>query len=79
VKADTEKAARILRVSVNLHLPLYCETVGYFEYRDLHDKFCLPSRETHHSHSDRIAVAVVKVYNTAYKMNNFIFVEWQTL
>ena len=34
VKAGTEKAALALRVSMNLHLPLYCENVGYFENKD---------------------------------------------
>jgi len=31
VKAGTEKAAFTLRASMNLHLALYRETVGYFE------------------------------------------------
>jgi len=34
VKAGTEKAALTLRVSMNLHLLLYCENVGYFENKD---------------------------------------------
>ena len=34
MKAGTEKAALTLRVSMNLHLPLYCENVDYFENND---------------------------------------------
>ena len=78
VKAGTEKAALIVVVSRNLHFPLYCETVRYFENNDLPDKFCLLRRETYHSKSGRITVTVVKVYYTAFKINTFILVERQT-
>jgi len=33
VKAGTAKAALILRLSMNLHLPLYCENVGYLFWK----------------------------------------------
>jgi hypothetical protein len=63
---------------MNLHLPSYRETIGYFENKYLPKKFLTTSRNKSFPFWS-ITVTVVKVFNTACKISTFTFVECQTL
>jgi len=71
VQTGTEKAALILRVTMNLHLALYLETVGYFENKDTVINSAYHVAKHTNSQSGRTTVTVVKLHNTACKINTF--------